>query len=243
MSRLIGITTYEEPVDLRAWPTTASLIPRSYVDGVRRGGGRPVLLPPGGTAAEAAATVAALDGVVIAGGADVDPARYGEQPHPETGLPNQRRDAWEFAVVEAALGAGVPLLAVCRGMQLLNVFLGGTLYQHLPDIVGHDGHGGLPSGFGRHHVRVSGTGALSRILDGRDGRDGEVWLDVPTHHHQAIDKIGAGLIAVAWAADGTVEAIEAAPQDGRDAFAIGVQWHPEEGDDPRLFEALAGAAG
>ncbi len=117
------------------------------------------------------------------------------------------------------------------------------VYQHLPDIVGHDGHGGLPSGFGRHHVRVSGTGALSRILDGRDGRDGEVWLDVPTHHHQAIDKIGAGLIAVAWAADGTVEAIEAAPQDGRDAFAIGVQWHPEEGDDPRLFEALAGAAG
>jgi putative glutamine amidotransferase len=202
-----------------------------------------VLLPPGGTDAEAAATVAALDGVLLAGGADVDPGRYGEQPHPRTVPVNPSRDAWEFAVVEAALGAGVPLLAICRGMQLLNVFLGGTLHQHLPDIVDPDVHGGLPKGFGRHPVHISGTGRLSRILGDRD-RDGEAWLDVPTHHHQAVDKLGAGLTATAWAADGIVEAIEVTSSEGSggDVFAVGVQWHPEEGDDPRLLEALARAA-
>lgn len=247
MSPLIGITTYGDTAEWRGWSAPAALVPRAYVDAVRRAGGRPVLLPPGGSAAEAAETVAGLGGIVIAGGGDIDPARYGAPRQPETGAPGTERDAWELAVAESALSGTVPLLAICRGMQLLNVVRGGTLHQHLPDIAGHDGHSGVPGGFGRHRVRIAAAGALAQILGGHDtdghGADGR-WLDVPTHHHQAADRLGRGLVASAWAADGTVEAVEfAAGSPGVPAgFAVGVQWHPEEDDDLRLFSALVRAA-
>lgn len=240
MSPLIGITTYDDPAEWRAWSARAALLPRSYVDAVRRARGRPVLLPPGGSPAEAAATVAALDGVIVSGGGDLDPAHYGAAPHPLTGAASPERDAWELAVLNGALDQAVPLLAICRGLQLLNVARGGTLYQHLPHVVGHEGHSGGPGQYGWHRVRIGGAGALAGIFgpDG-PGADGP-WLNVPTHHHQGVDRLGDGLVASAWAEDGTVEAVEfAAPEP----FALGVQWHPEEDDDPRLFAALVTAAG
>jgi putative glutamine amidotransferase len=273
MIPLIGITTYSDIAQWRDWSVPAAVLPRSYVDAVRRGGGRPVLLPPGGTAAEAATTVADLDGLVVAGGGDVDPSRYGAAMHPATGAPDAERDAWELAMLDCALEAGLPLLAICRGIQLLNVVRGGTLHQHLPHVVGHEEHSGIGDDFGRHMVRIGAAGTIGRILppngppangpsangqgangQGAAGRgaagfdwpapDGH-WIEVATHHHQAVDRLGAGLVATAWAADGTVEAVEFADAPGSAGpagFAIGVQWHPEETGDPRLFRALARAA-
>jgi putative glutamine amidotransferase len=236
MRPLIGISTYNDLAQWRDWSSPAALIPRTYVDAVRRSQGRPVLLPPGGDPAEAAATVADLDGLIVSGGGDVDPARYGAAAHPETGAPNAERDGWELTLIEAALAGGVPLLAICRGMQLLNVVRGGTLLQHLPPVVGNDEHSGTTCGFGQHLVQVGRAGTLGRIL--ADGGE-PVWLDAPTHHHQAVDRLGDGLVATAWAADGTVEGLDVTGSPG---FAVGVQWHPEEGTDPRLFDALVAAA-
>jgi len=132
----------------------------------------------------------------------------------------------------------VPLLAICRGMQVLNVCRGGTLHQHLPDLLGHGRHDGPPNGFGLHQVRVSPDSALAAILP-EDG-----FFEVPTHHHQAVDLLGDGLKAVAWEEDGTIEAVEPGPTelDGFSGFVLGVQWHPEQGRDPRLFNALVNAA-
>jgi putative glutamine amidotransferase len=236
MRPLIGISTYNDLAQWRDWSSPAALIPRTYVDAVRRSHGRPVLLPPGGDTAEAAATVADLDGLIVSGGGDVDPARYGAAAHPETGAPNAERDSWELALISAALTRAVPLLAICRGVQLLNVVRGGTLHQHLPQVVGNEEHSGPACGFGRHVVRAGPAGTLGRVLAG----GGEAVLaDAPTHHHQAVDRIGDGLVATAWAADGTIEGLEVT---GSPVFAVGVQWHPEEGDDPRLFDALIAAA-
>src|SRR5580692_12324629 len=155
MTPVIGITTYEDQASWRGWSARAAMLPYVYVDAVRRSGGRPVLLPPGGDDEEAAATVAGLDGLVVSGGPDIDPARYGASRQPETQPPVTLRDAWDLAVTSQALRLGVPLLAICRGMQILNVCRGGTLNQHIPDLVGHGGHSGPPYGFGRHKVRVS----------------------------------------------------------------------------------------
>ncbi|MFF4602308.1 gamma-glutamyl-gamma-aminobutyrate hydrolase family protein [Streptomyces sp. NPDC001339] len=223
-SPLIGVSTYQEEAGWGVWTLPAALVPAGYPRLVQRSGGLPVLLPPGDPAT-AAATVARLDGLVIAGGADVAPDRYGAEPHPRTGPPALDRDAWELALIEAALTDGVPLLGICRGLQLLNVARGGTLVQHL------DGHAGPPGVFGHHDVEpVPGT-LLGRALPEP--------VSVPTYHHQAVDRLGSGLLASAYAADGTVEALEL--PDAR-AFTLGVQWHPEAGDDPRVMDALVAAA-
>ncbi len=169
MRPLIGISTYNDLAQWRDWNSPAALIPQTYVDAVRRSGGRPVLLPVGGDSAEAAATVADLDGLIVSGGGDVDPARYGARAHPETGAPNSERDGWELALLDAALAAGRPLLAICRGIQLLNVVRGGTLHQHLPQVVGNEEHSGPDCGFGRHLVRV-GTGGDAGTPAVRGGR-------------------------------------------------------------------------
>lgn len=235
MGPIIGITAYAAQADWKGWSAPAALLPWAYVDAIRRNGGRPVLLPPGGSDDEAAATVSDLDGIVLAGGADVNPARYGAQPHPATAVSDPDRDAWELAVAKAALRDGVPLLGICRGMQVLNVCLGGTLHQHVPDLTGHDGHDGPRSGFSRHRVRITAGQRLASILPAGG------YFDVPTHHHQAVDVTGAGLVPVAWAEDGIIEAIEGAPGE-LDGFVVGIQWHPEQGDDPRLFQALLAAA-
>jgi putative glutamine amidotransferase len=179
MRPVIGITTYEDQARWRNWSARAAMIPYFYVDAVRRSGGRAVLLPPGGDDDEAGATVAGLDGLVVSGGPDIDPARYGAPRHPQTQPSVTLRDSWELAVTGHALRLGVPLLAICRGMQVLNVCRGGTLHQHLPDLVSHARHGGPPAGFGLHRVRVDPDSALAGILP-EDG-----YFDVPTRHHQA----------------------------------------------------------
>jgi putative glutamine amidotransferase len=238
MTPVIGITAYDDEAAWRNWKARASLLPYAYINAVRQAGGRPVLLPPGGDADEATATVAGLDGLVVSGGPDVDPARYGQARHPRTQPPVPVRDAWDLAVTGAALTAGVPLLAICRGMQVLNVCRGGTLHQHLPELVGHDRHEGTPGVYARHLVRVLPDSTLAGVLP-QPG-----YFEVPTYHHQAVDLLGDGLQAVAWAEDGTVEAVEPGPSElgGLPGFVLGVQWHPEQGEDMRLFGALVDAA-
>jgi len=238
MTPVIGITTYEDQASWRGWSARAAMLPYVYVDAVRRSGGRAVLLPPGGDDDEASVTVASLDGLLVTGGPDIDPVRYGAARHPRTQAPTTLRDAWDLAVTGHALRLGVPLLAICRGMQVLNVCRGGTLHQHLPDLVGHGRHNGPPKGFGLHQVRISPDSTLAAILPG-DGT-----FEVPTKHHQSVDLLGDGLKAVAWEEDGTIEAVEPGPSElgGFSGFVLGVQWHPEQGTDPRLFTALVGAA-
>ncbi|WP_405579151.1 gamma-glutamyl-gamma-aminobutyrate hydrolase family protein [Streptomyces sp. NBC_01190] len=220
---LVGITTYVERARWGVWEQDAALLPYDYVRSVRAAGAIAVLLPPDRPAA-AAEVVARMDAVIVSGGPDVDPGRYGQVPHPRTVPALPERDAWEAAVLQAALERGRPLLGVCRGMQLLNVVLGGTLVQHL------DGHVGEPGRFGSHRVTpVSGT-LLAGLMPEA--------ADVPTYHHQAVDRLGSGLTAAAHADDGTVEAVEAAGG----GFALGVQWHPEAGTDPGLLTGLLAAA-
>ncbi|GAA4883002.1 gamma-glutamyl-gamma-aminobutyrate hydrolase family protein [Kitasatospora terrestris] len=224
MKPLIGITTYREPARWSVWEQGAALLPESYVEAVERAGGTAVLLPPQG---EIGRLVEVLDGLVVAGGADVDPARYGAEPHPRTGAPQHARDTWELALLRAALEAGLPVLGVCRGMQVLNVALGGDLVQHLPD----GSHQDPPGVFVKTEVRTADGSRIASIL----GAD----VQVNCYHHQAIGRLGLGLHATAWSADGVVEAVE---RSGR-GFALGVQWHPETDlSDLRLFEALTAAA-
>ena len=168
---------------------------------------------------------------MLSGGPDVDPARYGADPHPRAQHPASVATSASWPYSAAAERNGLPVLAICRGMQLLNVARGGTLVQHLPDVVGHDEHNPTPGAFSGHKVHVEPKSLLHRAL-GWDGRD------VPTHHHQGIDRLGEGLSPVAWAEDGTVEAIE----DPGVPFLLGVQWHPEADDDFAVFGAIVRAA-
>jgi putative glutamine amidotransferase len=228
---VIGISSYAEKAKWGSWDTPCVLLPRRYADSVAQAGGIPVLLPsvPG-----VEQVVTRLDGLILAGGGDIEPARFGGQAHPETGGVRPGRDAAEMALASAALEHGIPLLGICRGLQVLNVTLGGTLHQHLPDLVGHDGHSPVTGGYGRHEVKV----APDSMLAGALGAAAAGEFSVPTHHHQAVDRLGAGLVATAWSADGIIEAAEVAGP----AFVLAVQWHPEAGDDLSLFRALAGAA-
>ncbi|MFI9394417.1 gamma-glutamyl-gamma-aminobutyrate hydrolase family protein [Streptomyces bauhiniae] len=222
---LIGVSTYlEAGARWGVWELEAALLPAAYPRLVSRSGGLPALLPPDDPAL-APEVVARLDGVVVAGGPDVDPARYGAERSPQCGPPAPKRDAWELALIEAALAAHVPLLGICRGMQLLNVALGGTLVQHL------DGHTEAVGVFGAHPVHpVPGTRYAAIQPDG---------TSVPTYHHQAIDRLAPGLTPSAHAADGTIEAVELPSAGG---WVLGVQWHPEMGTDDRVMRALVAAA-
>ena len=230
---LVGISSYGEPARWGPWHLPCALLPLAYAEQVAAAGGVPVLLPPlpGETAA-----VRRLDAVILSGGGDLDPAGYGAAPHPETTRVQPGRDRAELDLLAAALAAGLPVLAICRGLQILNVSRGGTLRQHLPD---GGGHSAGPGTFGSHPVRVAPGSRLASLLGPPPDGDGTRWLDVPTAHHQAIDRLGDGLVATAWAADGTIEAVEPA---NRDEFLIAVQWHPEQGTDPRLFRGLISAA-
>jgi gamma-glutamyl-gamma-aminobutyrate hydrolase PuuD len=221
---LIGITTYAQEASWGVWRLPAALIPLDYVDAVERAGGRPVLIPPSEDGV--GETLDALDGIVFSGGADVEPSRYGADPHPETDAPQERRDAGEMALLEAALHRDMPTLAICRGFQLLNVARGGNLVQHLPDDVGSDEHKRIPGVFAQHPVQVKDGSRLAAMVGGRS--------DVTSHHHQGIGLVGEGLVETAWADDGTLEAVE----DPTLRFAVGVQWHPEAGEDEALFEGL-----
>jgi putative glutamine amidotransferase len=226
---IIGLPTYVEQTRFGAWDVESSVLPHTYVRMVELAGGIPVLLPPAGTAR--AELVDRLDGLMLTGGADVDPARYGAAPDACLGPVKPDRDESEFGLFTLARAAGLPILAVCRGLQVANIALGGTLIQHLPDVLGHADHSGTPGGF--HPNRVS-TVAGSRVaaIAGLE-------VKVNCHHHQAIDVLAAGLVATAHAADGTIEAAEAV--DG--TFLLGVQWHPEvDATDYRLVRAVVEAA-
>jgi putative glutamine amidotransferase len=230
---VIGISAYCEQASWGLWDLPAVVLPRNYVDQVVAAGGIPVLLPPLPAVDD---VVSRLDGLIISGGPDVEPAHYGEQPGPNTTVVRPERDAAELALFRRAIAAGLPVLGICRGMQLMNVALGGSLIQHLPDVVGHHGHSPTPGQMGTHEVKVAGSGRLVGIL-------GERCVVVPTHHHQGVGELGSGLTATAWADDGTVEAIELEqPEGSGHPFTMAVQWHPEAGTDPSLFRALIAAA-
>jgi putative glutamine amidotransferase len=222
---LIGITSYLERARFGVWDLDSVLLPREYTDSVVRAGGIPVLLPPTGDGHPE--LVARLDGLLLAGGADVDPARYRQETDPRTEGLRPDRDSFEFGLLTEALAEGLPILAVCRGMQVLNSALGGTLHQHLPGHVGHDGHRPELGVFGTCRVSIA-KGSRTAAAFGTDTK-------VHCHHHQAVDVVADGLTVVGTADDGTVEAVE---MPG-DQFVIGVQWHPEQdpGDD-RLVAAL-----
>jgi putative glutamine amidotransferase len=227
---IVGITTYA-PEDVRwgSWAVPAALIPLNYVLSVERAGGRPLLVPPSAEGVEE--TLDALDGLLLSGGEDVDPASYGADRHAATAGVSPERDRAELALLEAGLARDMPVLAVCRGSQILNVARGGDLVQHLPDVVGDEKHLHTPGVFGDHEVTVADGSLLARLLGDP--------APVKSHHHQGYGRIGDGLRASAWAEDGTTEALELPER----RFALGVLWHPEEGEDGALFTALVEAAG
>ena len=226
---VIGLTAYCEDARWAYWHRPAVLLPANYAEQVFAAGGIPVLLPP---MPGIAGAVDRIDGLLLTGGGDIDPAQYGARPHPATGRVSGPRDAAELELLAAAEAAGTPVLGVCRGMQLVNVARGGTLCQHVHNDAGHTPS---PGTFGSHPVRIADGTRLAGIL-GANGTG----VDVPTAHHQAIDRLGDGLVATAWAEDGVIEAVERA--GAGEEFFVAVQWHPEAGADPRLIEALVGAA-
>jgi putative glutamine amidotransferase len=226
---VIGITTYVTPASFGVWELTAALVPFDYVRVVVSAGGRPLLVPPQDDAL--AETLAVLDGIIFSGGSDLGPDLYGQEPHAETTGVVPERDGAELALLTAALEHDIPVFAICRGSQVLNVALGGDLVQHLPGVVGHDGHKDTPGSFSEHGVELEPGSRLSSVLGER--------VEVRSHHHQGFARLGAGLRPAARDSDGIVEALE---YEGR-RFTVGVLWHPEAGEDLRLFEALVQEAG
>ena len=232
---VIGLSTYAEPARWAAWHAPAALLPSNYIDQVTEAGGVPVLLPP---APGIAAALGRLDGLILTGGGDLDPAGYGAEPDPRTSRVHPERDQAELELLAVALAARLPVLGICRGLQLLNVARGGTLCQ---DLAAGAGHRPEPGTFGSHPVRLATGSQLASILLPAGGRDG-LTLDVPTAHHQGIARLGDGLVPAAWAEDGVIEAVELAPGPGQHPFMLAVQWHPEAGQDRRLVSALVAAA-
>ncbi len=227
---LIGITTYREPATWRRWDgVDATLLPAAYTDAVRAGGGTPVLIPPLGIADQASLLVSRLDGLVISGGSDVNPSRYSAEPGPYTVGWRDDRDVSEMALLDAADDIELPVLGICRGMQLMAVTAGGSLLQHVPDAVGHDRHSPGPAAYGAVQVRPVPGSRLAGIL-------GDA-VTVACHHHQAVAD-HPGFVGAATADDGLLEAMETPGN----RFRLGVQWHPETQTDRRLFEALSEAA-
>ena len=221
---IIGITAYAEEARWGVWEAPAALIPLAYVRAIERAGGRPVLIPPTDQGIDE--TLGVLDGLLFSGGSDLDPEAYGAEAHPETNGVRPERDQAELALLEAALARDMPVLAVCRGSQVLNVALGGDLVQHLPEVVGHERHKHTPGVFADHDVDVVAGTKLQALVGDH--------APVKSHHHQGFGRLGDGLREAARADDGTIEAVE----DPKRRFALGVLWHPEAGEDAALFEAL-----
>ncbi|QRY42183.1 gamma-glutamyl-gamma-aminobutyrate hydrolase family protein [Microbacterium hominis] len=230
---VIGLTTYLERAQQGVWDVRAAFLPHVYLDAVTAVGGAGVLLTPQiEPDAAAEAVLDGLDGLVLTGGLDVDPALYGAEPHPETDEPRRDRDAWELALLTGARRRGIPVFGICRGLQLGNVAFGGTLHQHLPDVLGTDRYqlgGGV---FALNTATVSAGSRLAAVVGAGD-------IAVRSYHHQGIDRVGDGLTVTARSDDGLPQAIEAA--DG--SWFVAVQWHPEEdAADRRLFAALVAEA-
>jgi len=225
---LVGLTTYREHASWGVWSEPADLLPATYAAGVRAAGGVALLLPPGAPDTTEVA-LDAVHGLLIAGGPDVDPDHYEAPRHAATGPPRPDRDHWELALVRAAIARDLPVLAVCRGMQVLNVALGGDLRQHLPDEVGNELHCPTDGVHGRHGVALAAGSTLHAVL----GDDTEV----ATYHHQGVGRLGSGLTATGWADDGVVEGIEHEQR----RWVVGVQWHPEAFAGEPIFAAFVAA--
>ena len=228
MRPLVGITTYITPARFGGWEEESALVPADYTRAVERAGGRPLLVPPSEDGVEE--TLDVLDAVIFSGGSDLDPAAYGQDPHPETTGVEEERDRAELGLLQAALARNMPVLAVCRGSQVLNVALGGDLVQHLPDVVGDHKHKHTPGAYADHDVELIEGTRLASLLGGH--------APIKSHHHQGFGRLGDGLREAARAEDGTVEALE----DPSRRFTLGVLWHPEAGEDMRLFEAFVAEA-
>jgi putative glutamine amidotransferase len=230
----VGICAAVERARWTVWEETVTMAPRSYSSAVQAAGGVALLLPPDPAVANAPEELLdRLDALILAGGSDIDPASYGAEPDAATGGSWPDRDAFELALTTAAVERDTPVLGICRGMQLLNVALGGTLVQHLPDAVGHSDHMHTPGAYGDHEVRLE-PGSLAARAAGAER------LVVKSHHHQGVERLGKGLLATGWALpDDAVEAVEL-PE--RDAFALGVLWHPEEEGGSPIISSLVEAA-
>ncbi len=229
----IGICAALERARWGVWEETVALAPRSYATAVQRAGGTAVLLPPDAAAeAEPDRMLDLLDALILAGGSDVDAASYGAEPHPETKGSWPERDSFELALARRAIERDMPLLGICRGMQILNVARGGTLNQHVPEIVGHERHREVPGTFGDHEVALD-PGSLAAAAAGGER------VGVKSHHHQGVEEVGEGLVVTGRSVeDELVEAIELPDR----SFALGVIWHPEEDVDDHVIAALVAAA-
>jgi putative glutamine amidotransferase len=228
---VIGLCTALETASWGVWTSAAHLLPREYADQVQRAGGIGLLLPPDPhLAREPDELLDLLDGLILAGGSDVDPAAYDQEPHPMTVDTNPERDAFELALAQRAIERDLPFLGICRGMQVLNVACGGTLLQHVPDSHGHDDHRPNPGSFdgSDHLVRLEDGSLAARAA-------GEATHNTLGHHHQAVDRVGEGLVVTGWSdLDELPEAIEL--PDRR--YVLGVQWHPEADETSRLIGSL-----
>jgi putative glutamine amidotransferase len=227
----VGVTAATERVSYGVWEEIPAIIsPARYVQAVQQAGGRALLLPPNsGDAEDPGGILELLDALVVTGGAgDLDPTLYGDERHPETGPVQEERDAYELALVRGALEREMPVLGICRGMQILNVAYGGTIEQHLPEVLGHEEHRHTPGTFADHEVRLDPDSLAARAA-------GADRTPVKSHHHQGIKSVGSGLAVTGRAVqDDAVEAIE----DPSCSFVLGVLWHPEEDENSRLIEAL-----
>lgn len=229
---VIGLTTYLEPAQTGVWDVPASFLPQAYFEAVNRAGGIAVLLPPQPVDEDIASRVLdGLDGLIVTGGKDVDPARYGQAPHPTTDQPRLDRDAWEDALLRGAIERELPFLGICRGAQVLNVALGGTLIQHLPDVVGSTRYNLGGGQYNEVAVEVVPGSELSELIG--------AGVDAKVYHHQAIDRVAEGLTVSARTDDGIIQGVELPSVP----FGVAVQWHPEESsEDIRLFAGLVEAA-
>ena len=230
----IGISAAVERVRFDPWEDVATFVTRSYPSAVQRAGGLALLLPPDRAAVEAPDPLLdRLGGLILSGGSDLDPAFYGADPHPKTGRTWPERDRFEIALARRAVERELPVLGICRGMHVLNVALGGTLHQHIPDVLGHSEHRHTPGSFGDHDVRLE-PGSLAATAAGMTD------LAVKSHHHQGIDQLGDGLVASGWShGEDLVEALELSDHP----FALGILWHPEEDSGSRVIPALVDAVG